>query len=250
MTISSLTNYISNIDATYPKRGQDNSSQGFRDNFTNIKSGLTTIRDQIDGTTLLKGTTSTTRAENADDYQNYMVGAEIREVQLADWTQRLFRRAAVTGTVLVSFTDAPIHYLETAGDITVQLREFPIDQYSSLRLYVDILSTSTTVTFSDISSVTNAALLPNLTGGVMRSDFVGTYGIEISSVDGLQYTFSDLIDRKIDQTQQTLSGVAVTGDFNDLINVPVASKVTQGVMQVGDGLQVAAGVVSVILRPL
>ena len=29
-----------NIDTTYPVAGQDNDSQGFRDNFTNIKSKL------------------------------------------------------------------------------------------------------------------------------------------------------------------------------------------------------------------
>ena len=30
----------SSIDETYPVAGQDNNSQGFRDNFTNIKIGL------------------------------------------------------------------------------------------------------------------------------------------------------------------------------------------------------------------
>ena len=30
-----------NIDGTYPKAGQDNSSQGFRDNFTETKNNFT-----------------------------------------------------------------------------------------------------------------------------------------------------------------------------------------------------------------
>ena len=30
----------SNVDGTYPVAGQDNDSQGFRDNFTNIKTIL------------------------------------------------------------------------------------------------------------------------------------------------------------------------------------------------------------------
>jgi len=29
-----------NIDGTFPVAGQDNSSQGFRDNFTNLKTNL------------------------------------------------------------------------------------------------------------------------------------------------------------------------------------------------------------------
>ena len=36
-----------NIDATYPKAGQDNSSQGFRDNFSEIKTAFTTAQSEI-----------------------------------------------------------------------------------------------------------------------------------------------------------------------------------------------------------
>lgn len=37
----------STIDGTFPIAGQDNDSQGFRDNFTNIKNNLTTIFNEI-----------------------------------------------------------------------------------------------------------------------------------------------------------------------------------------------------------
>jgi hypothetical protein len=37
----------SNIDITYPIAGQDNDSQGFRDNFKNIQTGLDTARSEI-----------------------------------------------------------------------------------------------------------------------------------------------------------------------------------------------------------
>ena len=35
------------IDGTYPVAGQDNSSQGFRDNFTNIKNNFESAYDEI-----------------------------------------------------------------------------------------------------------------------------------------------------------------------------------------------------------
>jgi hypothetical protein len=42
------SNIISNtIDAEYPVAGQDNDSQGFRDNFSVIKTGLTTAATEI-----------------------------------------------------------------------------------------------------------------------------------------------------------------------------------------------------------
>jgi hypothetical protein len=37
----------SNIDVTYPIAGQDNDTQGFRDNFNNIKNNLTTAKNEI-----------------------------------------------------------------------------------------------------------------------------------------------------------------------------------------------------------
>ena len=36
-----------NIDTTYPVAGQDNDSQGFRDNFTNLKTALDTAKTEI-----------------------------------------------------------------------------------------------------------------------------------------------------------------------------------------------------------
>ena len=37
-----------NIDATYPRAGQDNSSQGFRDNFNEIKTNFTEAKSEIE----------------------------------------------------------------------------------------------------------------------------------------------------------------------------------------------------------
>jgi nitrogen fixation/metabolism regulation signal transduction histidine kinase len=36
-----------NIDVTYPIAGQDNDTQGFRDNFSNIKNNLNTAKNEI-----------------------------------------------------------------------------------------------------------------------------------------------------------------------------------------------------------
>ena len=37
-----------NVDGTYPKAGQDNSSQGFRDNFSAIKTNFTEAQTEIE----------------------------------------------------------------------------------------------------------------------------------------------------------------------------------------------------------
>jgi hypothetical protein len=45
--ISTITNYSNNIDTLFPIPGQDNDSQGFRDNFANIRQSLGIAADEI-----------------------------------------------------------------------------------------------------------------------------------------------------------------------------------------------------------
>lgn len=45
---STTTNYLSKIKQNFPVRGQDNDSQGFRDNFHNIHEAIKYVNDQVD----------------------------------------------------------------------------------------------------------------------------------------------------------------------------------------------------------
>lgn len=56
----------SNIDETYPVPGQDNNSQGFRDNFNNIKIGLAQAKVEIEA---LETNTAKVNANN--DFNGY-----------------------------------------------------------------------------------------------------------------------------------------------------------------------------------
>ena len=48
MAVTTSTTEINAIDQTYPVAGQDNDSQGFRDNFSNIKTSLTKVKADLD----------------------------------------------------------------------------------------------------------------------------------------------------------------------------------------------------------
>ena len=62
-----------NINGDFPIAGQDNNSQGFRDNFTNIKTGLNTAKSEI---TALQTNTSKLNASN-DFNGNIIENAEM-----------------------------------------------------------------------------------------------------------------------------------------------------------------------------
>ena len=52
-----------NVDGTYPKAGQDNSSQGFRDNFTAIKNNFTEAKSEIEDMQTNKASFPTSRSD-------------------------------------------------------------------------------------------------------------------------------------------------------------------------------------------
>lgn len=46
---STATTFINSINANYPVPGVDNDTQGFRDNYSNIKNSLTTLAGEVSG---------------------------------------------------------------------------------------------------------------------------------------------------------------------------------------------------------
>jgi hypothetical protein len=253
------------INPAFPRAGQDNPSQGFRDNFRGILENFVTAKAEI-----------TTLQNNSISFANSTTlgGATLGDLSLTDWSQKIYTHSTVTNSVAVSFKQAPIQYIQarpTATNhlITLSLADFPVGKYSSLRLYIDVNSVETGVTFTQASSITNATRLVNFAGGVMTFETTGIFGVEVNSRNGTSYELVDLDRRQIDATVQTVSPVGISGAFEDLtLNgepisigtgltssggvlhidtasieaiaafVDIASTTTPGIVQVGDGLTI------------
>ena len=82
------------IDALYPVAGQDNDSQGFRDNFSTIKNSLATAKTEI--TTLQNDTAK----KNADNDFN---GNKIQEANLISTTEQTYATGELTASQNISF---------------------------------------------------------------------------------------------------------------------------------------------------
>ena len=70
-----------NIDGTYPKAGQDNSSQGFRDNFTAIKNNFTEAKSEIEA--------MQTNKANLNSVNNFN-GSQINNAVMKDNSETVF----------------------------------------------------------------------------------------------------------------------------------------------------------------
>ena len=96
---------VTSIDGAFPVAGQDNDSQGFRDNFSQIKTQLTTAGTEI---TALQTNSAVT---NADTDFN---GHDQSELVLKDWGQKVVAKGSVSGSVACSFADGNVTTVTTS----------------------------------------------------------------------------------------------------------------------------------------
>ena len=176
-----------NIDGNYPVAGQDNDSQGFRDNFTNIKNNLQFAKTEIDdlqGKVLLKSALTGGTLSNDLNYSTlYRMQAKAQ----ADTFRDL---GSVNGPVVVSFLDAMVQKITTSGPLVISLEDFPATGISgSLRLWISVnfgpSQTSAEVTLP-IGVTLGVGALTNFDNATKIKTFTqpGDYLFEFMTVDG------------------------------------------------------------------
>jgi hypothetical protein len=138
----------SNIDGAFPVAGQDNNSQGFRDNFTNIKSALDTAGSEI--TTLQ---TYTAKVGNPDgtDVTNDFFGNKIVNAEYNEFYGSVFTVNGVSTTTPIDITNGPLQIVTFNGNATITFSNWPDGGlYAKIRLHLKSLTGDTrTVTFGN-----------------------------------------------------------------------------------------------------
>lgn len=113
------------IDADYPVAGQDNDSQGFRDNFSVIKDGLATAKAEL---TDLQ--TNSARLDDNNNFGGYLVDNAT--------TNRLYGTVYTTtdvGSINVDLANGPYQEITVTGTATLIIAGWPTeDVYASMKL--------------------------------------------------------------------------------------------------------------------
>lgn len=165
-----------NIDGTYPAAGQDNSSQGFRDNFTAIKNNFTEAKSEIDNLQANKASTNAT-SNFADNI--------VQRAQLKDVSETVYPHGNITGSVTINHENGHYQTATTTGAITLAFSNFPSSGQLG-RIILDITVSSLAHTITIPSSVLVA---DNVSGGDGSSDLItvpagGRVLYEFMSPDG------------------------------------------------------------------
>ena len=132
-----------NIDGAYPVAGQDNNSQGFRDNFTNIKTNFQFTEDEIND---LQNKVILKSALIGQSLDNNMSGALLQAARIQNFSATKVPLAGTTGNITVNYTSGHYQTVSTAGNITLTFSQFPVAQYGLLRIQFNITNVAHTVT--------------------------------------------------------------------------------------------------------
>lgn len=125
-----------NIDGAYPVAGQDNDSQGFRDNFTNTKTNFAFAAAEI---TDLQSKAVLKAALTGTTLNNNMGGSILSDAQLQDMSEPKITLGSQSGSITLNYAAGPYYTVTTSGSITVAFTNFPpAGQTGRMRLQITV----------------------------------------------------------------------------------------------------------------
>ena len=169
-----------NINGAYPVAGQDNNSQGFRDNFTNTKTNFeyaaSEITDLQNKAVLKSSLTGTT-------LNNDMGGSLLSNAQLQDISATVVALGSVTGTQIVDYAAGPYYTLTTTGSIILSFSNFPTaGTLGCCRVRITVASTAHTLTLPAAVTI-GTANIQGYASNIITFNQTGTYEFEFETVD-------------------------------------------------------------------
>lgn len=228
-----------NIDGAYPVAGQDNNSQGFRDNFTNTKVNFQYASDEISdlqAKAVLKAPlTGTTLDNNMSD-------ALLLAAQIQDFSAVKTAATGTSGTVTVNYVSAHYQTISTTGSITLAFTPGswpPVGQYGYMKLQIQITNVAHTVTLP--GSVTlGLSGLQGYSAGTITFASTGYYEFGFGSYDnGATITIFDLNRALTNFSAADLSidDLSATGSLSAVGNVTGGNLRTAGSVSASGNVQ-------------
>ena len=179
-----------NVDGNYPVAGVPNNTQGFRDNFTNIKTNFQYAESEIDD---LQSKVVLKAALAGTTLNNNMADNLMYAVKLQDVSYTYSPNTATSGSIALDYSAAQYQYISTTGPISVSFSNWPASGTSGiLRVTFNVTNVSHTLTLPAAVSLGTTGI-QGYSANVITFAAVGTYQFDFSTVDsGTTITIFDL----------------------------------------------------------
>lgn len=215
-----------NIDGQYPVAGQPNNTQGFRDNFTNIKTNFQTAATEI---TDLENKGVFKAALTGTTLDNNMADNLIYAVKLQDVSYTYVQQTATAGAIPIDYAAGQYQLVAPTANVSLSFSNWPASGSEGV-VYVDVVVTNTayTVTLPAAVSVGTSGI-QGYAANVITFGAIGTYRFGFSTVDsGTTIAIYDL-NRPLSYYTNTVNVAATTA----------STSTTSGALIVAGGVGVA-----------
>jgi hypothetical protein len=129
-----------NINSAYPVAGVDNDSQGFRDNFTNIKNNFAYAQSELND---LQSKAIVKSALSGTTLNNNMGGTLMSSAQIQDFRETEYDNGIISTNVTLDHSRGHYHKVQTNGTITLAFSNFPAaGTVGRIRLKLNVTSAS------------------------------------------------------------------------------------------------------------
>jgi hypothetical protein len=170
-----------NIDGTYPVAGQDNNSQGFRDNFTNIKTNFQFAEDEI---TDLQNNVVLKSALSGTTLDNDMLGSGLSNAVLNDMGYTRLALGTTGGSVTINYAVGTYQTMTTNASTSLAFTNFPPAGVAG-EVYFQITVASTSHTLTLPAAVSQGLTgIQGISGQVITFAATGTYNFRFTTNDG------------------------------------------------------------------
>ena len=174
-----------NIDGAYPVAGQDNNSQGFRDNFTNTATNFQYAADEISD---LQAKAVLKSALTGTTLDNDMGGSVLSNAKLQDMSETAVALGTVSGSTTINYALGSFQTLTTNGAVTLAFSNFPAASAAAagtVRVQVTVANVIHTLVLPSAVTVNARGIQGlNTSTGVISFAATGVYTFQFTTSNG------------------------------------------------------------------
>jgi hypothetical protein len=179
-----------NIDGSYPVANQDNNSQGFRDNFTNIKVNFQDAAAEI---TDLQNKAVLKAALTGGVLDNNMNDVLLYAARIQDFSATKVTVPETSGAIAINYASGHYQAINTSGSIALSFTNFPASgSYGYIKLQINITNTAHTLTLPAAVTL-GVSGLQGYSAGTITFGTTGVFEFAFGTYDaGATITIFDL----------------------------------------------------------
>ena len=214
-----------NIDGAYPVAGQDNNSQGFRDNFTNTSTNFQFAADEI---TDLQNKAVLKAALTGTTLDNNMQGSVLSNAQLQDMSETVVPLGTVSGTITINYALGSVQTLTTNGAVSLAFTNFPVAGTAGVvTVQVTVANVAHTLIFPAAVSVNARGIQGlNTANNTISFSSTGVYSFTFATSNGGTTVTVSEVNKQIQPFNNSSEDLTSTAAANLALTTSYFSTVT------------------------